>query len=52
MMFTEFGRRVAQNQSGGTDHGTATPMYILGDKVKGGLSVAIQTWRSWTQTAI
>jgi uncharacterized protein (DUF1501 family) len=37
MMFTEFGRRVSQNQSGGTDHGTATPMYILGDKVKGGL---------------
>lgn len=37
MMFTEFGRRVAENQSGGTDHGTATPMYVLGEKVKGGL---------------
>jgi len=37
MMFTEFGRRVSQNQSGGTDHGAATPMYILGEKVKGGL---------------
>lgn len=37
MMFTEFGRRVEENQSGGTDHGTATPMYIMGSKVKGGL---------------
>jgi len=37
MMFTEFGRRVSQNQSGGTDHGTSTPMYILGEGVKGGL---------------
>src|ERR1019366_4339766 len=37
MMFTEFGRRVAENQSGGTDHGTATPMYIMGEKVKPGL---------------
>src|SRR5579872_3969951 len=37
MMFTEFGRRVAENQSGGTDHGTATPMYLLGAKVKAGL---------------
>jgi uncharacterized protein (DUF1501 family) len=37
MMFTEFGRRVAENQSGGTDHGTATPMYLLGEKIKGGL---------------
>ena len=37
MMFTEFGRRVAENQSGGTDHGTATPMYVMGETVKGGL---------------
>ena len=37
MMFTEFGRRVAENQSGGTDHGTATPMYLIGEKVKAGL---------------
>ncbi len=37
MMFTEFGRRVEENQSGGTDHGTATPMYVLGEKVKPGL---------------
>jgi uncharacterized protein (DUF1501 family) len=37
MIFTEFGRRVNDNASGGTDHGTATPMYIIGNKVKGGL---------------
>ena len=37
MIFTEFGRRVAQNQSQGTDHGAASPMYVIGEKVKGGL---------------
>ena len=36
MVFTEFGRRVKENFSRGTDHGTATPMYVLGKKVKGG----------------
>lgn len=36
MVFTEFGRRVAENASGGTDHGTATPMFVLGRGVKGG----------------
>ncbi len=36
MVFTEFGRRVNENLSKGTDHGTATPMYIIGKKVKGG----------------
>ena len=36
MMFTEFGRCVAENQSGGTDHGTATPMYIVGEGLKPG----------------
>src|SRR5439155_23413508 len=37
MCFSEFGRRVAQNDSGGTDHGTAGPMFVAGGKVKGGL---------------
>jgi uncharacterized protein (DUF1501 family) len=37
MMFTEFGRRVEENASLGTDHGTATPMFILGKGIKGGL---------------
>ena len=37
MTFSEFGRRVAENASGGTDHGAAAPMFIMGEKVKAGL---------------
>ena len=37
MTFSEFGRRVAENANGGTDHGAAAPMFIVGDKVKAGL---------------
>jgi uncharacterized protein (DUF1501 family) len=37
MTFSEFGRRVTQNGSNGTDHGTAEPMFIIGNKVQGGL---------------
>jgi uncharacterized protein (DUF1501 family) len=37
VVFTEFGRRVPENASKGTDHGTATPMFVIGEKVKGGL---------------
>jgi len=36
MCFSEFGRRVSQNASRGTDHGTAAPMFMIGSKVKGG----------------
>ncbi len=36
LTFSEFGRRVAANASGGTDHGTAGPMFALGAGVKGG----------------
>ncbi len=36
MLFTEFGRRVEENGSLGTDHGTATPMFVAGHGVKGG----------------
>ena len=36
MIFTEFGRRVEENGSLGTDHGTATPMFLVGKGVKGG----------------
>ncbi|HEX2912677.1 MAG TPA: DUF1501 domain-containing protein [Chloroflexia bacterium] len=32
MTFSEFGRRVAENGSHGTDHGSAAPMFILGGK--------------------
>ncbi len=37
MTFSEFGRRVAENASGGTDHGTAAPMYLFGDHFKSNL---------------
>jgi uncharacterized protein (DUF1501 family) len=35
--FSEFGRRVAENANGGTDHGAAAPMFIVGGAVKPGL---------------
>jgi uncharacterized protein (DUF1501 family) len=35
--FSEFGRRVAENGSAGTDHGTAGPMFVVGPGVKGGV---------------
>ena len=37
MTFSEFGRRVAENANGGTDHGAAAPMFVLGGAVKAGL---------------
>ena len=37
MTFSEFGRRVAQNASNGTDHGAAAPMFVMGGGVKPGL---------------
>jgi len=37
MTFSEFGRRVKENGSQGTDHGTAAPLFVLGNRVKGGL---------------
>ena len=37
MTFSEFGRRVSENANGGTDHGAAAPMFLVGDKVKAGL---------------
>jgi uncharacterized protein (DUF1501 family) len=37
MTFSEFGRRVAQNGSAGTDHGTAEPMFLIGNPVRPGL---------------
>lgn len=33
MTFSEFGRRIASTASGGTDHGTAAPMLIIGNKL-------------------
>ena len=34
--FSEFGRRIEENGSEGTDHGTSAPMFIIGDRVAGG----------------
>jgi uncharacterized protein (DUF1501 family) len=37
MTFSEFGRRLAENASGGTDHGAASALFLAGGKVKAGL---------------
>ena len=37
LCFSEFGRRVAENGSQGTDHGTSGPVFLAGPKVKAGL---------------
>jgi len=37
LVFSEFGRRVVENASMGTDHGAAGPVLVLGSKVRGGL---------------
>ena len=36
MAFSEFGRRVPENVSLGTDHGAANLMFVVGNQVKGG----------------
>jgi uncharacterized protein (DUF1501 family) len=37
MTFSEFGRRVEENASRGTDHGEAAPVFLIGGGLKGGL---------------
>jgi hypothetical protein len=37
LTFSEFGRRIYSNGSGGTDHGSALPMFVFGDKVIPGM---------------
>jgi uncharacterized protein (DUF1501 family) len=37
LTFSEFGRRVAQNASAGTDHGAAAPLFLFGGALGGGL---------------
>lgn len=37
LAFSEFGRRVAENSSAGTDHGSAGPVFLAGTPVLGGL---------------
>jgi uncharacterized protein (DUF1501 family) len=36
LMYSEFGRRVQANASQGTDHGTAGPLFVAGQGVRGG----------------
>jgi uncharacterized protein (DUF1501 family) len=38
--YSEFGRRAAENYSGGTDHGEAQPMFLFGLGVKAGVHCA------------
>jgi uncharacterized protein (DUF1501 family) len=37
MTWSEFGRRVHENGNAGTDHGTAAPLFVLGNAVQGGI---------------
>ncbi len=37
LVYSEFGRRAAENGGRGTDHGTAAPCFVLGQNIKGGL---------------
>jgi len=37
MTFSEFGRRIKSNDSLGTDHGAAAPLFVFGAKVNGGV---------------
>lgn len=37
LAFSEFGRRVMENDSQGTDHGTEAPVFLAGNPVNGGL---------------
>ncbi|HEY8932630.1 MAG TPA: DUF1501 domain-containing protein [Rariglobus sp.] len=37
MTFSEFGRRPNENESRGTDHGTAAPLFVMGGNLKGSL---------------
>lgn len=37
LAFSEFGRRVRQNASGGTDHGCAGPSFVFGEHINSGI---------------
>ena len=37
LTFSEFGRRIEENGSHGTDHGEASPLFLIGGGVKGGM---------------
>ena len=53
-MFSEFGRRIADNGTG-TDHGSGGVAFMIGDSVKGGFTGTIQSWtyqNNWRGTCI
>ena len=37
LQFSEFGRRITENGSGGTDHGAASTLFAIGGNVRGGI---------------
>jgi uncharacterized protein (DUF1501 family) len=41
LAFSEFGRRVQENGTGGTDHGTAAPLFMMGRGIQPGLHGAM-----------
>ena len=46
MTFSEFGRRIQSNASGGTDHGAAAPVFVFGEGVRPGIIGENPTWPS------
>jgi uncharacterized protein (DUF1501 family) len=46
MTFSEFGRRIQSNASGGTDHGVAAPVFVFGDGVRPGIVGQNPSWPS------
>jgi len=46
MTFSEFGRRIQSNASGGTDHGAAAPVFVFGEGIRSGVIGQNPTWPS------
>ena len=46
MTFSEFGRRIQSNASGGTDHGSAAPVLVFGEGVRPGIVGQNPVWPS------
>jgi uncharacterized protein (DUF1501 family) len=46
MTFSEFGRRIQSNGSGGTDHGSAAPVFVFGEGVRPGIVGQNPVWPS------
>jgi uncharacterized protein (DUF1501 family) len=49
---TEFGRRLQENASGGTDHGRAATWMILGGAVRGGIYLGTRGWPGLDESAL